>query len=255
MIPVRSELRSNVREIGLGQHRDEHRRHAVQARAALARRRAAWRSGSKLSAGKTIAAPWVVRRGCPSPCRSSGTRAPGCRPGRARCSGSLGATKYPLLRMLWWVSVAPLGKPVVPLVYWMLIGSSSRVRPSARARRRRAGPGQPLLPVGRAEEHRPLQVGQLAAHLFHHRRVIGGLERLGGDQQPAARLAEHVLELAGPVGRVDVDQDDPELGRGVLDQDPLGAVRAPDPEPITPLSPAAIPPASSSTASPSSAYV
>ncbi len=26
--------------------------------------------------------------------------------------------------MLWWLSVAPLGKPVVPLVYWMLMGSS-----------------------------------------------------------------------------------------------------------------------------------
>ena len=32
--------------------------------------------------------------------------------------------KKPLLRMLWWDRVAPLGKPVVPLVYWMLIGSS-----------------------------------------------------------------------------------------------------------------------------------
>ena len=33
-------------------------------------------------------------------------------------------TKNPLLRMLWCESVAPFGKPVVPLVYWMLIGSS-----------------------------------------------------------------------------------------------------------------------------------
>ncbi len=32
-------------------------------------------------------------------------------------------TKKPLLRMLRWVSVAPLGKPVVPEVNWMLIGS------------------------------------------------------------------------------------------------------------------------------------
>ena len=32
-------------------------------------------------------------------------------------------TKNPLLRMLRWLSVAPLGKPVVPDVYWMLIGS------------------------------------------------------------------------------------------------------------------------------------
>ena len=33
-------------------------------------------------------------------------------------------TKKPLLRMLWCESVAPFGKPVVPDVYWMLIGSS-----------------------------------------------------------------------------------------------------------------------------------
>ncbi|MCY1553790.1 hypothetical protein D9M68_903100 [compost metagenome] len=32
-------------------------------------------------------------------------------------------TKKPLFRMLRWVSVAPLGKPVVPEVNWMLIGS------------------------------------------------------------------------------------------------------------------------------------
>ncbi|MDT4845857.1 hypothetical protein FQZ97_798580 [compost metagenome] len=31
--------------------------------------------------------------------------------------------KKPLFRILRWVSVAPLGKPVVPLVNWMLIGS------------------------------------------------------------------------------------------------------------------------------------
>ena len=30
----------------------------------------------------------------------------------------------PLFKMLRWLSVAPLGKPVVPLVYWILIGSS-----------------------------------------------------------------------------------------------------------------------------------
>ena len=39
--------------------------------------------------------------------------------------------KKPLLRMLWWLSVAPLGKPVVPLVYWMLIASSNCVTGSS----------------------------------------------------------------------------------------------------------------------------
>ncbi len=44
-------------------------------------------------------------------------------------------TKKPLLRMLRWVSVAPLGLPVVPEVNWMLIGSSAfNVAPSAASR-------------------------------------------------------------------------------------------------------------------------
>ena len=42
--------------------------------------------------------------------------------------------KKPLLRMLWWVSVAAFGEPVVPEVNWMLMGSSNCVlaRRSAR---------------------------------------------------------------------------------------------------------------------------
>jgi len=35
---------------------------------------------------------------------------------------SVSPMKKPLLRMLWCDSVAPFGKPVVPDVYWMLIG-------------------------------------------------------------------------------------------------------------------------------------
>ncbi len=49
-------------------------------------------------------------------------------------------TKKPLFRMLRWVSVAPLGWPVVPEVNWMLIGSSQRsVGPSAASWLRLAG--------------------------------------------------------------------------------------------------------------------
>src|SRR5882672_3418708 len=43
--------------------------------------------------------------------------------------------KKPLLRMLWWVSVAPFGMPVVPLVNWMLIGSSNCSRDASLASR------------------------------------------------------------------------------------------------------------------------
>ena len=41
-----------------------------------------------------------------------------------------------LFKMLWCVSVAPLGLPVVPLVYWMLIGSSGSSAASRSARDR-----------------------------------------------------------------------------------------------------------------------
>ena len=43
--------------------------------------------------------------------------------------------------MLWWLSVAPLGKPVVPLVNWMLMGSSNcSVSASERSRSRSVAP-------------------------------------------------------------------------------------------------------------------
>ena len=41
--------------------------------------------------------------------------------------------------MFRWVSVAPLGKPVVPDVYWMLIGSSGRSCGLPLGQRRRVG--------------------------------------------------------------------------------------------------------------------
>ena len=67
-------------------------------------------------------------------------------------------TKKPLLRMLWCESVAPLGKPVVPLVYWMLIGSSkdsSAMRAAIASRSSVAG--AELVPLGAVDEDRPLE--------------------------------------------------------------------------------------------------
>src|SRR3954465_6484982 len=109
--------------------------------------------------------------------------------------------------MLWWLSVAPLGKPVVPLVYWMLIGSSNcrpeerlrsasgsvpsasagRASPSGESRKpTRPGPG------GRGEEDAALEPRGVAADLVDHRDVVRRLERLRADEQPAAGLLEHV---------------------------------------------------------------
>ena len=52
--------------------------------------------------------------------------------------------KYPLFRMLAWVSVAPLGNPVVPDVYWMLIGS-----PGCSPDIRSASAAAPAVPAAR----------------------------------------------------------------------------------------------------------
>ena len=130
--------------------------------------------------------------------------------------------------MLWCESVAPLGEPVVPLVYWMLIGSSKSSSGHSISARRAA---QQLVRLVAEEDH-VLEVGQVAADLLDHRAVVRALELRGGDQRLAAGVAQRVGELGRAVGGVDVDEDDPELRRGELDVDPLGAVRRPDAEAV-----------------------
>ena len=78
--------------------------------------------------------------------------------------------KKPLLRMLRWLSVAPLGRPVVPEVYWMLIGSwGSRV-----AMRPATAPAVDRLALG--EQRRPV-VGAEVDHALEGRALVAGLRR------------------------------------------------------------------------------
>jgi hypothetical protein len=82
MMPVRRRTgrSGEARMVELG---DEHRGHAVAAPVQrFLRHGSSVASGSKPSPGKTMVAPWVTQPGCPSPCRSSGTAAPGCTAGR-----------------------------------------------------------------------------------------------------------------------------------------------------------------------------
>ena len=140
--------------------------------------------------------------------------------------------------MLWCDSVAPLGKPVVPLVYWTLIASSADSEPGALAQLVLAhlvGAGQQLLPVAGLGEDHALEGVEPVADLAHHRPVVRGLVPGGRHQQPAARLAQRVLQLAGAVGGVDVHQHHAGLGAGVLDQHPLDAVGRPDAHPVAGL--------------------
>ena len=73
---------------------------------------------------------------------------------------------------------------------------------------------------------------KLGADLIDHADIIGRLEPVDEEQGLRFGLPEHVVELVGPVGGVDVDQDDAALGRGELDDDPLGDVGGPDGDPV-----------------------
>jgi hypothetical protein len=73
------------------------------------------------------------------------------------------AVKKALLRMLWWVSSTPLGKPEVPEVYWMLITSLMSSSSTA-------GSGR------RPDSWGPISVGSEA----HHSRCHPPLGRPGG---------------------------------------------------------------------------
>ena len=137
-------------------------------------------------------------------------------------------------------SVAPLGNPVVPDVYWMLIGSSGD-SPADRSRRacdgHRGAAGDERVPVGRAQQHDVPQRGAVRPHLLDHRPVVARPEPLGRDEHRRARLLQRVRQLVRAVRRVDRDEHGADLGGRVLQQRPLRAVRRPDADPVADLHP------------------
>ena len=175
--------------------------------------------------------------GCPSPCRSSGRTAPGCTADHPASSLISSVTKKPLLRMLRCDSVAPFGKPVVPEVYWMLIGSVldrlGHPRPQL-VRAHPLGAVTQVCPSRRVPRNTTSRSpSALRPDLLDHAHVVRGLERRRSDQRSHPRLVEHVSEFVRAVGRIDVDQDRADLGRRVLDDGPLRAVRRPDADAVT----------------------
>ena len=164
--------------------------------------------------------------------------------------------KKPLLRMLWWVRVAPLGAPVVPLVNWMLMGSSNWRLVRQLDQTRALGGGAQGRDLGEGDGARPgtahldhglepgqagaaqlarVRGGELGGELAQHGKIVAGLEAAGGHQRPAADLVQRVVQLVGAVGRVDVDQDQAGLGGGELGDHPLGIVGRPDADPVAGL--------------------
>ena len=72
------------------------------------------------------------------------------------------------------------------------------------------------------------RAGKLGRELAQHADIVRGLEALGEDQRLAADLVERVFELGDPIGRIDVDQNEPGLGGGELGEHPLAVVGRPD---------------------------
>ncbi len=147
-------------------------------------------------------------------------------------------TKKPLLRMLRCDRVAPLGEPVVPEVYWMLIGSPGcrPCHPGAQGGRGHLVGAMPqAFPIGGAQEDDLGHIGSLGTHLADHAAVVGGLERRRRHQQPRAGLTQHIGQFVGAVGGIDRHQDRADLGRRVLQNRPFRAVGRPDADTIPAL--------------------
>ena len=83
------------------------------------------------------------------------------------------------------------------------------------------------------EMRQPARLHEIVGDL----QVVRGLERRRQDQRLALDLVHRVLELGAAVGRVDVDQDQPCLGRRELGQGPFRAVGRPDADPVAALQP------------------
>jgi hypothetical protein len=144
--------------------------------------------------------------------------------------------KNPLLRMLWCVSVAPFGAPVVPEVNWMLIGSGQALD---RLEGESAGQAGATDLDQMAQRRHRLGVelarrggGDFRHQRQQHRRVVAGFERRRCHQCRAFHLVQRVIELGDAIGRVDGDQNEPGLGGGELGDHPFGVVRRPDADAI-----------------------
>ena len=80
-------------------------------------------------------------------------------------------------------------------------------------------------------------MAELGRELAQHADIVRGLEALGEDQRLAADFVERVFQFGDAIGRIDVDQDQPGLGRGKLRQHPFGIVGRPDADAVAGLKP------------------
>ncbi|OIQ64559.1 hypothetical protein GALL_538910 [mine drainage metagenome] len=87
---------------------------------------------------------------------------------------------------------------------------------------------QPQVGQPRGVQRSGRLAARLGRQLAQHRQVVAGLERGHRHQRLAADLVQRVFDLGGAIRRIDVDQDDADLGGGQLHQHPFDAVMRPD---------------------------
>ena len=129
---------------------------------------------------------------------------------------------------LWWLSVAPLGYLVVPLVYWMFTGSCADIVwwRAASSAGRTPTPASSMSSQSWCRGTRRVRRRAVARGSFgDHRGVVARLEPLCRDQDAARGLGDGVDERLGAVGRVEVDEDRPDRRSSELDVDPFDVVR------------------------------
>ena len=80
-------------------------------------------------------------------------------------------------------------------------------------------------------------LAELRRKLAQHADIVRGLEALGENQRLAAHFVERVFQLDRAIGRIDIDQNEPGLGRGKLSEHPFGIVGRPDADAVAGLKP------------------
>ncbi len=95
--------------------------------------------------------------------------------------------------------------------------------------------GERLVEFILADEDDQAQIGEIAADLAEHPRVVARLVPNLREQDGDPALLEHVGDFARAVRRIDVDQDRADLRRRELRDHPFDVVRRPDPDAVAVL--------------------
>ncbi len=170
------------------------------------------------SGGRPPASPAMWNSGAPG----AATRSSGCQPMWVTWLKTC-------ITRLWWVSTAPLGRPVVPDVYMMKAGSSSSTTTSSGSSLAAASAASKSSPICSTVEHGRCLLACLRRELGHR-----GVD----DERRRARVGEHVGDLVGDQPEVHRDHDRPEPHSGQVRLPGLHAVEREHRDPVARPDPA-----------------